>query len=149
MSLNLVDESVLGISKAAQEGLERAKAFSLNLPRGYECISLDITADLDNVTHHGIDGVYYKPGGHPPYIIAEAKYGGSRLSYLKQDGKIKTAIDEFGNLFKRKQMDEQWIRDRLKDAVGKQKYRDILKVMEDGDVGSQLVNIKKKWCDYY
>ncbi|WP_261292185.1 hypothetical protein [Streptococcus suis] len=27
--------------------------------RGYERISLDITADLDNVTHHGIDGVYY------------------------------------------------------------------------------------------
>lgn len=55
--------------------------------RGYERISLDITADLDNVTHHGIDGVYYNPDGHPPYIIAEAKYGGSRLSYLKDGTK--------------------------------------------------------------
>lgn len=93
-----------------------------------------VTTDLDLGLTTAIDGVYYNPDGHPPYIIVEAKYGGSRLSYLKQDGKIKTAIDEFGNLFKRKQMDEQWIRDRLKDAVGKQKYRDILKVMEDGDV---------------
>ena len=109
----------------------------------YERISLAITADLDNVTHHGIDGVYYNPDGHPPYIIAEAKYGGSRLSYLKQNGTIKTAIDEFGNLFKRKQMDEQWILDRIKQSVGLEESLKIEKAMKIGQVGSQLVNIKQ------
>ncbi|HEL2031969.1 TPA: type IV secretion protein Rhs [Streptococcus suis] len=249
--LDLVDESVLGLSKAAQEGLERAKAFSLNLPtigvvedamtgqrmmmadvmettvgdtaigsklitpaeqfvkgagdksiarlksrhhfyttkeefiellkkgdipeylgvhsvddilkqqdligkvddgveelltnmrkgnygemttdeifrqRGYERISLDITADLDNVTHHGIDGVYYNPDGHPPYIIAEAKYGGSRLSYLK-DGT--------------KQMESKWIGDRLVDALGEEQARVITKEIKQGNAGTQLVKIKK------
>ncbi|NQK93754.1 type IV secretion protein Rhs [Streptococcus suis] len=96
--------------------------------RGYERISLDITADLDNVTHHGIDGVYHNPDGHPPYIIAEAKYGGSRLSYLK-DGT--------------KQMESKWIGDRLVDALGDEQANIIFEAMDDGLVGTQLVNIKK------
>ncbi|HFR3505406.1 HNH endonuclease [Streptococcus suis] len=90
--------------------------------RGYERISLDITADLDNVTHHGIDGVYYNPDGHPPYIIAEAKYGGSRLSYLK-DGT--------------KQMESKWIGDRLVDALGEEQARVITKEIKQGNVGTQ------------
>ena len=29
--------------------------------------------------HQGIDGVYYKDGGDPAYIIADAKYGSAAL----------------------------------------------------------------------
>ena len=95
---------------------------------GYERISLDMVTDIDGVTHHGIDGVYYNPNGHPPYIIAEAKYGGARLSYLR-DGT--------------KQMSNPWISDRLKDAVGVRNFEIIDEAMKRGDVGYQLVNIKK------
>ncbi len=50
--------------------------------QGYERISTDKVTDLNAPTHQGIDGVYYNPDGHPPYIIAEAKYGSSKLSTL-------------------------------------------------------------------
>ena len=96
---------------------------------GYERISLDMTTEIDGATHHGIDGVYYNPNGHPPYIIAEAKYGSARLSYLK-GGEIK-------------QMSREWIDDRLKDAVGKGAYDEIDRAMKHGDVGYQLVKVRK------
>ena len=95
---------------------------------GYERISLDMVTDIDGVTHHGIDGVYYNPNGHPPYIIAEAKYGGARLSYLR-DGT--------------KQMSNPWVERRLEDAVGVRNFEIIDEAMKRGDVGYQLVNIKK------
>lgn len=50
---------------------------------GYQRISLDRVSGLDDLGHHGIDGVYYNPKGTPKYIIAEAKYGSSQLSTLK------------------------------------------------------------------
>ena len=95
---------------------------------GYERISLDMTTEIDGATHHGIDGVYYNPNGHPPYIIAEAKYGGSRLSYLKGGTK---------------QMDSNWIGDRLEDAVREEHYDLIRKANKTGDVQAQLVKIQK------
>ena len=96
---------------------------------GYERISLDMTTEIDGATHHGIDGVYYNPNGHPPYIIAEAKYGSARLSYLK-DPKIK-------------QMSREWIGDRLEDAVGARNFEKIDEAMKHGDVGYQLVKVRK------
>ena len=63
---------------------------------GYERISLDMTTEIDGATHHGIDRVYHNPNGHPPYIIAEAKYGSARLSYLK-DPKIKQIRNKSGD----------------------------------------------------
>ena len=80
--------------------------------QGYERISLDRVTDLNMPTHQGIDGVYYNPDGHPPYIIGEAKYGSSRLS-ITRDGK---------------QMSDTWINgsDRLVNAVGKDMADDIL-----------------------
>ncbi|UUM62346.1 pre-toxin TG domain-containing protein [Streptococcus suis] len=100
--------------------------------RGYERISLDITADLDNVTHHGIDGVYYNPDGHPPYIIAEAKYDKARLKYLKSNGTRSG-----------KQMDEKWILKNLEKSVGEEQYLEILNEMHKSNVGTQLVKVKK------
>ena len=96
---------------------------------GYERISLDMTTEIDGATHHGIDGVYYNPNGHPPYIIAEAKYGSARLSYLKGS--------------EIKQMSREWIGDRLKDAVGGRKYQEIKSAMKNDNVGYQLVKVRK------
>ena len=84
--------------------------------QGYERKSLDRVIDLDGTTHQGIDGVYYKKDGHPPYIIAEAKYGSSRLSKLV-DGTP--------------QMSDDWIEGgkstpRLELSVGKDVADDIL-----------------------
>ena len=84
--------------------------------QGYERISLDRVTDLNTPTHQGIDGVYYNPDGHPPYIIGEAKYGSSRLSTLV-DGTP--------------QMSTEWIEggkstSRLELSVGKDVADDIL-----------------------
>ena len=80
--------------------------------QGYKRISLDKVTDLDTPTHQGIDGVYYKSNGHPPYIIGEAKYGSSKLGSTK-DGM---------------QMSDTWINgsNRLVNAVGKDVADDIL-----------------------
>ena len=95
---------------------------------GYERISLDMTTEIDGATHHGIDGVYHNPNGHPPYIIAEAKYGNARLSYLK--GEIK-------------QMDRNWIGGRLDRALGRENASLIRDAYKTGDVQAQLVKIQK------
>ena len=63
--------------------------------QGYERISLDRVTDLNAPNHQGIDGVYYNPNGHPPYVIGEAKYGSSRL----------------GNTLDGPQMSDDWIYD--------------------------------------
>ena len=59
---------------------------------------------LDAPTHHGIDGVYYMEGRRPPYVIVESKYGTSQLSWLADH--------------KTRQMSDDWIYDRLENAVG-------------------------------
>ena len=96
--------------------------------QGYERINLDTVADLDAITYHGIDGVYYNPNGHPPYIIGEAKYGSSRLSTLA-DGTP--------------QMSDKWIIDRLEDAVGEDIANSIKMemILNPDNVGSLLVHI--------
>ena len=97
--------------------------------QGYERISLDTVTDINTPTHQGIDGVYYNPDGHPPYIIGEAKYGSSRLSTLAD---------------RTPQMSVEWIEGgkgtpRLELNVGKSVADDIL--LEGYD--SVLVNIDK------
>ncbi|MBZ2150883.1 hypothetical protein I6L84_05645 [Streptococcus gordonii] len=88
-----------------------------------------MTTEIDGATHLGIDGVYHNPNGHPPYIIAEAKYGSARLSYLKNP--------------EIKQMSREWIGDRLKDAVVGRNFEEIVTAMDSGDVGYQLVKVRK------
>ncbi|MFZ2539573.1 MAG: T7SS effector LXG polymorphic toxin [Oscillospiraceae bacterium] len=78
--------------------------------QGYERISTDRVTDLNGSTHQGIDGVYLNPGPPPKYIVAEAKYGSSKLGYTK-DGK---------------QMSDTWIETRLENAVGENMADDIL-----------------------
>lgn len=77
---------------------------------GYERISLNRVTGLDDAIHQGIDGVYYNPNGNPQYIIAEAKYGTSQLSTLK-DGT--------------RQMEEKWIEARLQKVLDADAILDI------------------------
>ena len=82
---------------------------------GYERISLDGVTSHDQQGHHGIDGVYYNKNGHPQYLIVEAKYGSGKLGETT-DGK---------------QMSQQWIENRLDEAVGKEKADEIRKEMQN------------------
>lgn len=95
--------------------------------QGYERISLERVTDLNAPSHQGIDGVYYNPDGHPPYIIGEAKYGSSTL----------------GSTLDGRQMSDNWVDKRLVDAVGEEMADDIvLEMMINPDnVQKQLVNI--------
>ena len=94
---------------------------------GYERISKDMVTGLDDAGRQGIDGVYYNPNGHPPYIISEAKYNTAKLG--------KTADG--------RQMSERWIRNRLKKAVDSDHYIAIRKAQYMGDIQNHLFNIKK------
>lgn len=95
---------------------------------GYERISKDMVTGLDDAGRKGIDGVYYNPNGHPPYIISEAKYNKAKLGNTLSDGK---------------QMSKQWIENRLRKSVGKKQAREIIKQKALGNVQSHLFNIKK------
>lgn len=103
--------------------------------QGYQRISIERVTDLNIPTHKGIDGVYYKVDGRPPYIIAEAKYGTSKL----------------GKTLDGKQMSDSWINGsgRLEDAVGKDVADDILlegyerrlvHIEVDGKIISKLID---------
>lgn len=97
--------------------------------QGYKRISTDRVTDLNGTTHQGIDGVYYNPDGHPPFIIGEAKYGSSRLSDTL-DGK---------------QMSDNWVDKRLSDAVGQTMADKITlqRMFDPNAVQKRLINISE------
>jgi hypothetical protein len=70
--------------------------------QGYTAIHQNPVTGLDGKGHQGIDGVYYKADGHPPYIIAEAKFTG--------DG----SAPSMGKTLSGPQMGVQWIKDRIR-----------------------------------
>ncbi|EAC3172378.1 cytosolic protein [Listeria monocytogenes] len=79
--------------------------------RGASRISGNPVTSLDDIINKGIDGVYETASPPPKYIIAEAKYGTSKLN-LTDDGL---------------QMSDTWIKrsERLEKAVGIDKAEDI------------------------
>lgn len=96
-----------------------------------ECAEIfaDSVDSLNSPGHQGIDGVYYKKDGHPQYIIAEAKYGSSRL----------------GNTADGKQMSNNWIINRLDNALGdntalSQAIKDEM-ILNPDNVGTNLYHI--------
>lgn len=95
--------------------------------KGYERISLDRVTDLNDSTHHGIDGVYYKKGGEPEYLIVDSKYGSAQL----------------GDTSDGRQMSEEWIDRRLDDAVGREKADEIRmeKLQNSDNVGSFVAHV--------
>ncbi|MGX4598465.1 hypothetical protein [Faecalimicrobium sp. JNUCC 81] len=132
---NSVDDIINGVEKGdikltnnIQKGnYGEMKMDSYYKQRGYERISLDKVSGLDDVTHQGIDGVYYNPDGHPPYVISEAKYGSSKLG-MTNDGK---------------QMSSNWIDNRLDNAVGKELADKIRmeSILNPDNVQSQLIHV--------
>ena len=121
-------EGSKGLTNLQKGNYGEMKMDDLFESQGYERISTDRVTDLNQATHQGIDGVYYNPDGHPPYIIGEAKYGSSKLSTLA-DGTP--------------QMSDKWIIDRLEDAVGEEIANDIKMemILNPDNVGSSLVHI--------
>ncbi|TKX28043.1 hypothetical protein CQA76_08960 [Campylobacter aviculae] len=98
--------------------------------RGYKRISLNQVKGLDDKIHHGIDGIYYNPNKNPKYIIAEAKFGTSKLNR------------------KTKQMSDGWLTKnelkRLKDDVGEEHAKEIKKLLNSNEVRKDLFHIDKK-----
>ncbi|MBZ7954739.1 hypothetical protein H2278_07885, partial [Campylobacter sp. W0018] len=100
--------------------------------RGYKRISLNKVKGLDDKIHHGIDGIYYNPNKNPKYIIAEAKFGKSKLNR------------------KTKQMSDDWLTKnelkRLKDDVGEEHAKEIEKLLKknSNEVRKDLFHIDKK-----
>jgi hypothetical protein len=92
---------------------------------GYDRISRDMTIDIRQPGHQGIDGVYYNIDGHPPYAIGEAKYGSSKLS---------STLDGM-------QMSDTWQNKRLDAAVGKKKADEIREAKLLGNCESYLAHI--------
>ncbi|MBF7048647.1 hypothetical protein IY972_01260 [Campylobacter volucris] len=86
------------------------------LNRGYKRISFNKVQELDDRIHHGIDGIYYNPNKNPKYIIAEAKFGTSKLDR------------------KTKQMSDKWLTKnklkRIKDDVGEIEAEKIANLLE-------------------
>ena len=134
--LNSVDDIIKGVENGdvpLSNNIQKGNYGEMKMDvyfesQGYERISLDRVTDLNTPTHQGIDGVYYNPNGHPPYIIGEAKYGSSRLSTLA-DGTP--------------QMSDKWIIDRLENAVGEEVANDIKMemILNPDNVGSSLVHV--------
>lgn len=104
----------MGLETSQQKGnFVEMKADLAYNEKGYVRISRDSVNGLDDPMHHGIDAVYYKEGGDPPYIVVESKYDSSGLGWT-DDHTVR-------------QMSDRWIKDRLEDAVGEAKAREIQK----------------------
>ena len=95
--------------------------------KGYERISVNRVTDLNDSTHQGIDGVYYKKGGEPEYLIVDSKFRSAQLGETS-DGK---------------QMSEAWIDNRLDSAVGKEKADEIRmeKIMNSNNICSLVSHV--------
>ncbi|MCL2136716.1 MAG: T7SS effector LXG polymorphic toxin [Coriobacteriia bacterium] len=99
--------------------------------KGYERISVTRTTDLDAAPSKGIDGVYFRDGEQPEYVIAESKY--------RSSGGV-----SMGNTNDGVQMSEDWIRgsNRLINAVGREtasrifdtEYSKVLVIVKPGGI---------------
>jgi len=97
----------------AEVWLWGSKVGYLYQPEGSKLVQFEYDSNLDDPTHHGIHGVYHNPKGKPKYIVAESKYGLSRL------GKPKAG----------KQMGDPWIKKNLPKAVGKSQAKKIILIL--------------------
>ncbi|MCR6588523.1 hypothetical protein CINS5893_07890, partial [Campylobacter insulaenigrae] len=101
--------------------------------KGYKRISLNKVQGLDDKIHHGVDGIYYNPNKNPKYIIAEAKFGTSKLNRNK----------------KTKQMSNSWILEEDKNRLSitdeehRKKIKNFLK-KNSNEVRKDLFHIDKK-----
>lgn len=89
------------------------------ISQGYKPIHKPRVTDLEHKSGQGIDGVYEKtnPDGTKSYNIADAKVNSSRLNKGLADGTD--------------QMSDEWVENRLDNAVGKEKADEIRDAYED------------------
>lgn len=89
------------------------------ISQGYKPIHEPRVTSLEHKSGKGIDGVYEKtnPDGTKSYVIGEAKVNSSRLNKGLADGTD--------------QMSDQWVENRLDQAVGKEKADEIRDAYED------------------
>lgn len=114
------DNGYQRISKTSVIGLDGKRSVNAsvtdeNVPKG---------TDLA----HGIDGVYFKEGGHPPYVILDAKYDTARLEENTKNGK---------------QMSTAWIDANLDKEVGKSKADEIRAEIVAENVESCVCRVAK------
>ncbi|BFM48448.1 hypothetical protein [Marinomonas sp. THO17] len=100
----------------------------------------------------GIDGIYENTNPPPPYVITETKYRTASGKYIDSDGVAKDTVlsktKGSSGLPGAKQMNDGWIKPRIKDELGSRKARDII---ESGyerwlmivDNSGEVVNITK------
>ncbi|MCV3509364.1 hypothetical protein L8W69_09100, partial [Campylobacter sp. CNRCH_2016_3089] len=110
--LNGIDK----LSNKQKGNYGEAKMHLHYLNQGYKRISLNKVQGLDDKIHQGIDGIYYNPNKNPKYIIAEAKFGTSKLNR------------------KTKQMSDDWITEKDKNRlgiVGEKQAKEIKKLLKE------------------
>ncbi|EAH7178349.1 hypothetical protein F0985_08825, partial [Campylobacter coli] len=107
--LNGIDK----LSKKQKGNYGEAKMHLHYLNQGYKRISLNKVQGLNDKIHQGIDGIYYNPNKNPKYIIAEAKFGTSKLNRNQ----------------KTKQMSNSWILEEDKNRldVADEEHREKIK----------------------
>ena len=96
------------------------------LQKGYE--PLGSTDGQYRPGKTGIDGAYKNPSPPPDYVITEVKYGKAKLEKSLADGT--------------NQMDDQWVKKRLNDKVGRMEAQSIRDAMDNGTVEKWLIRIR-------
>jgi len=92
---------------------------------GFEKMNGPMTQLTDSPKGPGIDGVYKNTNPPPQFVVAEAKYGTSKL----------------GNTKSGKQMSPKWVDQRLDKAVGPDQAQEIRDATLDGDVQRWVINV--------
>ena len=133
-SSEAAEEEKPDLSSNAKKGVfGEAKADAWMKERGFKKLNGPDVQVGDAPRGQGIDGVYENPSPPPQYVVAEAKFGSSRLGTTK-DGM---------------QMSENWVDNRLEKAVGRETADDIqlegydrwlLRVDENGNVTPSAIS---------
>jgi uncharacterized Zn-binding protein involved in type VI secretion len=92
---------------------------------GFEKMNGPLTQLTDKPKGPGIDGVYKNTNPPPQYVIADAKYGTSKLGDTKSG----------------KQMSPEWIDDRLDKSVGPIEAQKIRDAEFDGEVKRMVISV--------
>ncbi|KAB7705326.1 transposase [Bacillus aerolatus] len=130
--IDAVENGALPLEKTKHKGnYGEMKMDDFFESQGYTRISSDRVTDLDDKIIKGIDGVYENSNPPPKYVIAESKYGSSRL----------------GNTRDGRQMSDNWVEgsERLDTAVSKEVADEIRMeaILNPENVQKVLIKIDK------
>ncbi|WP_196768720.1 hypothetical protein [Stenotrophomonas maltophilia] len=120
-----VVETRLPRTRAAGAAFGEARAHQAMLDKGLTPVGK--TDGVYPPGENGIDGVYSHPDPPPDYVITEAKYNTGRLGGPYRDGT--------------RQMDSEWINERLDSKVGVVEARRMRDAMNQGRVESILIRV--------